>query len=374
MAVYLIEIFLILILSTGFHPEYSNKGKKQFLVFTFLLLTIVSGIRGYTVGADTPVYVKLFQNIDYVAINNPRYEPGFIVYLKALHSLSGNPTFLLFVSSAICIGTYCAFTNAFSKKPTISMLLYITLGAYFSQMNTMRQSLALSFTAIAFIFVLGDAKSEREYRARSIISALFVLLSVLFHTITVIVFVPWLLIVRQGKTNEESKLTMQYAVFQTFIIAIIGYVFYSLVMQIASAILPVYTSYFRGTWSDSNYFASLLKTLIYVAFLVAGAAFINRRRLTYLQRFGVIMLCLSSVFSVLSMRMEIWERIAGIFGIYTYLIWVPELLTEIKRPSNRRIIEAGIFLFSLAYMIIVLVFRPEWSRVVPYVVQMFLNN
>ena len=369
MTIYLVQVFLILLMSAGFHPANNERGKKWFLFLSFVLLTVVSGIRGYTVGADTKVYVRWYENIDYIAITNGRFEAGFTLFMKALHKISSNPSFLLFVSSIICIGTFCVFADRHSKRPTMSVLLYVLLGAYFSQMNTMRQSLALSITMWSFMLILDDRESEQHNIRRIIISALLILLATSFHTIAIVAFIPWVLLIRQGKNEDESKLSISWAVMRTLLLAVIVFVAYSIIMRIAIAILPGYTNYFYGTWSDSNYFASLLKTLISVVFLVVGAIVLRGRKLTNAQRFSIIMLGLNIVFQVLSMRMEIWGRIASLFGIYAYLMWVPEFLDEIQLISNRWITEWAITGFSFAYMLIVLVFRPEWTLVVPYVIK-----
>ena len=369
MTIYLVQLFLILIMSAGFHPATNERGRKRFLFLVFMLLTLVSGIRGYTVGTDTRAYVRWYENIDRIAIMNGRFEAGFTVFLKALHTISSNPSFMLFVSSIICIGTFCVFADKYSKKPTISVLLYVLLGAYFAQMNTMRQSLALSITMWSFMLVLDDREKEQHDLRKTIVSGLLILLAMSFHTIAVVCYVPWVLMLRQGKNEDESKLSIQWAVFRTIILAVIVFLGYSFIMRIAVALLPGYTNYFYGTWSDSNYFGSLLKTLINVVFLIVGAIVLKGRKLTYAQRFSVIMLGLSIMFQVLSMRMEIWGRIASLFGIYAYLMWVPDFLNEIRLTSNRWIVETAVVGFSFIYMLIVLVFRPEWTMVVPYVIK-----
>ena len=356
-------------MSAWVHPAGNEKGKKRFLFLTFAILTLVSGIRGYTVGADTKVYVRWYENIDHIAVNNGRFEAGFTIFMKALHKISSNPSFLLFVSSIICIGTFCIFASKYSKKPTISVLLYVLMGAYFSQMNTMRQSLALSFTMWGFMLILDDKENELHRLRRIILSALLILLATTFHAIVVVAFVPWILMIRKGNNEDESTLSIQWAVIRTILLAAIVFVAYSLFMRITIIIFPGYSNYFYGTWSDSNYFASLLKTLISVVFLIVGAIVLRGRKLTYLQRFSIIMLGLNIVFHVLSMRMEIWGRIANLFEIYAYLIWVPEFLGEIQLKSNRWIIECAITGFSFLYMLVVLVFRPEWTLVVPYVIR-----
>ena len=369
MIIYLVQVFMILIMSAGFHPATNERGRKHFLFLVFMLLTLVSGIRGYTVGADTRAYVRWYENIDRISVMNGRFEAGFTVFLKALHLISSNPSFMLFITSIICIGTFCIFAYKYSKKPTISALLYVLLGSYFSQMNTMRQSLALSITMWSFMLMLNDRDKEKLDVRKTVFSAILVLLAMSFHTIAVVCYVPWVLMLRQGKNEDESKLSIQWAVFRTIILAVIVFIGYSLVMRVAVAILPGYTNYFYGTWSDSNYFASLLSTLINMVFLGVGAYILRGRRLTNVQRFSIIMLGLSIIFQVLSMRMEIWSRMVGLFSVYIYLMWVPEFINEIRLTSNRWIIESGIVGFSFVYMLVVLVFRPEWTLVVPYVIK-----
>ncbi len=367
MTIYLVQLFLILLLSARFHPASSRKGKIRFVCFCFFILTVVSGMRGDSVGADTISYVRLFENIDSIDILNSRFEPGFILFLKILHVFSDNPGFLLFTVSSTCVGTYSYFVNRFSKSPTISILLYVLLGAYFSQMNTMRQALALSITMWGFVLMLNGNVEKRNSIKNKLISALLILLASTIHTVAIVAFIPWLLLIRGSRFEDESRLTMSFAVLRTLMLAVAVFFGYSAIMRLSSTIFPGYSHYFYGKWSDSNYFASLLKTLISIVFLIVGTLIFRNKKLTYIQRFSAIMLCLSIIFQVLSMRMEIWGRIVSIFGIYTYVIWIPELLNEIRLNSNRRIIETGIVLFSFAYMVIVLVFRPEWTRVVPFV-------
>ena len=367
MTIYLLQVFTILLLSAGIHPRTSEKKKKLFLILIFLVLTVVSGIRGYRVGADTPIYVALFNNIDYISASNVRFEPGFIIYAKLLHRLSTNPSILLFTSSAICIGSVCYFIFRYSKSPTISVLLYVLLGSYFSQMNVMRQALAMSISMWGFLLIL-DEKNQYGIRRlwSQIASVTFILLAMSFHTPSVVMMIPWVLLFRQGEVEEESKLTMQYAIARVALLSTIVFLGYSVVMHATTLFFPKYVSYFYSEWSDSNYNAALFNTLIDIVFFSLWTVSLQKKRLTHLQRFSAIMVGFSIIFHVLSMRMEIWGRIAGYFSIYTYLIWTPETLSEFKLRTNRRLIRTAIVTLSLLYMIIVLVFRPEWSMVVPY--------
>ena len=153
-------------------------------------------------------------------------------------------------------------------------------------------------------------------------------------------------------------------------LAIIGFAGYSIIMAIAMRLFPSYAYYFNNSrWSDSNYNAALFNTLISAVFAIAGACVFGNKKLNNTQRFAAIMIGFSIIFNVLSMRMEIWNRLAGMFGIYTNLLWVSEFSSEIQSVKNRWILNSCIILFALAYMLIVLIYRPEWTQVVPYMVR-----
>ena len=216
------------------------------------------------------------------------------------------------------------------------------------------------------MLALDDREDKMHNLRRVVISALLILFAASFHTIAVVAFAPWLLLIQQGQNEEETKLSIQRVVIRTLSLAVIAFVGYSTVMSMAIAIFPSYSGYFDSIWSDSNHFASLFQTLINVVFLIVGAIFLRGRKMTYAQRFSVIMLGLSILFRVVSMRMEIWDRIARFFEIYIYLMWVPEFTDEIQLETNRWIVETAVVGFSFIYMLIVLVYRPEWTRVVPY--------
>ena len=368
MTIYIVQVVLILLMGVLLKPSVDLKGRKWFLLLSFVLLASISGIRGYSVGADTKVYVNLYENIDSIRLMDGRFETGFIIYLNVLHRIMSNPRFLLLVSSMISIGTVTLFTYYYSKEPTISILLYVLLGQYFSQMNTMRQALALSITLLAFMINLSNKEKFRFPVFRYVISGLLLIVAIGFHSSSYVAFIPWLLMINHGEKEELTNLKIRIVIFRTFFIAVVLFVTYSLIMRITMAVLPVYSAYFQSTWSDSNYFASLLKSLISMVFLICGAAILRKRRLTNLQRFSAIMLGLCIAFQVLSMRMEIWGRVVGFFEIYSFLLWIPEFLSELHLINNKRIIEGGIIGFSFLYMIIVLTYRPEWTMVVPYVI------
>lgn len=104
----------------------------------------------------------MFNSTDYIGILNTRIEMGFMTYLKILHGISDDPGIMLFTSSIICVGPACLFTYQFSKNCVMSMMLYILMGSYFGQMNTMRQAIALSISEVAFMLVISNRGVRRK--------------------------------------------------------------------------------------------------------------------------------------------------------------------------------------------------------------------
>ena len=365
MTIYLVQVFTIGFLGLLIHPNKSQRRKREFMFLVFLILTIISGIRAYSVGADTRNYVNMFNSTDYIGILNTRIEMGFMTYLKMLHGISDDPGIMLITSSIICVGAACLFTYQFSKNCVMSMMLYILMGSYFGQMNTMRQAIALSISEVAFMLVISNRGGVR----RKIVSAILLLLATSMHTIAAVAFIPYALVVRSNE-NENTGVTVQKTLLRAFGFAVLGFAGYSIIMAIATRLFPAYAYYFSNSqWSDSNYNAALFNTLISVVFALAGACVFRNKELNNIQRFSAIMIGFSIIFNVLSMRMEIWNRLAGMFGIYTNLLWVSEFSSEIQNVKNRWILNSCIILFALAYMLIVLIFRPEWTQVVPYMVR-----
>ena len=360
MTVYLILIFVLLISGLGLKAGKSYQRRKLFLIFSFICMFIVSAFRAYTVGTDTRAYVAMFQNIDYLNFYALRFENGFLTFLRIIHSISDNPTLFLAISSAICIGTTCVFIHKYSEDPILAVLLYITLKQYFFQMTGIRQALATALVMIAFSIVMNDRTLKRI-----VLAALFIFLAMQFHNMSVVAFIPFILwVIPKSRTSNiiNSRNVLKW----TIILAIVVFIFYPYIMRLVGIISPQYAHYFSGRYGESNYFASLFKMLIQLAFLVVGSIYLRDEELSDTERLSLIMLCISVVVGTLSMRMEIWGRLTGMFSIYTAVLFGPAFSSKIKDGHNRVIVKSLVFLFSFAYMLVTFIFRPEWDGVVPF--------
>ena len=360
MTVYLILIFSILLIGLGIKPWKTPLKRRRFLFISFILLVIISGFRDYSVGVDTLYYVSLFNNIELVDFNTSRYEIGFLFFLRIIHSLTDNASVFLLLSSCICIGITCQFIFKYSDDPLLSILLYILLKPYFFQMTGIRQSIATAFVMLAFMLIM-----ETRTFWKTAVSIIFMVVAVLFHNMAVVAFAPYLLWLL-AKVKAALRITPRSVLKWTIIIAVLVFSAYPYIMRLVSLLFPQYTHYFSGTWADANYSASLFKVLIQLVFLIVGVIYLRKQKVTEIEEFALIMIFIAVVTNTLSMRMEIWGRLSGLFSTYTGILFAPMFTSTISEAKNRLAVKASVVVFSLAYLLITFIFRPEWDGVVPY--------
>ena len=361
MLIYLVLILIILFLGIAINPRRSRQRRKAFLFLSFLDLTVISGLRDYSVGADTEIYVSLFNSIDFYNMSSSRFESGYLYFMKLVHRFSDNPTVFLFLCSIICIGAACHFIYVFSDDPLLSVLLYVVLKPYFFQMTGLRQALAISINMMAFLLIL-DKRTKR----RSVLSLALMFLAPQFHSVAYISFIPYILFFFP-RIRNRLRMTPSSSLKWTILISAVAFLAFPFVLDLILYIAPHYIYYLSGTWGDSNYFASLFNTLIQMAFMVVGVIYLRRFETTDLEKFALIMLSMTIISVTLSMRLEIIGRISTEFSIYTGILFAPMFTSVVEEPKNRLLLKSMVFLSSFAYLLVTFIFRPEWDGVVPYI-------
>jgi capsular polysaccharide biosynthesis protein len=154
MAIYIIVLIFEIIFGLLLSVNKKENSKKIFIIITFVILTIVAGIRTKDVGTDTEQYYRAYKRIGtYTSINsafNERYEKGFVILCYGLNKISSDPQILIFITSAFINFCVLRFIYRNSNNLVYSVYLYITLNFYFSYMNIMRQAVAIGFLLLAF--------------------------------------------------------------------------------------------------------------------------------------------------------------------------------------------------------------------------------
>ncbi len=200
MTVYLINIFLILLWDFLFLA--SNKKKDWFCAICSFQWVLISGLRAWSVGADTlnyslkfswigqtswksifnamyKVYIQGYEPLIDSDINFLYKDPGYHLFQKVCHIFTDNYQVYLLIVAFIIFASMGRFVYKYSEDPCVSFILFSSLFYGFFAVTGIRQSLA---TALV-LFIGFDFVKERKFFK-------FILIALLAYTIhkSVLVF------------------------------------------------------------------------------------------------------------------------------------------------------------------------------------------
>lgn len=194
-------VFIVLFLLSL--PSYKNEKQKSIFicVFSVILLTLVGGLRGLDVGADTPQYVGVYADFatSFFPFPNIRFEKGFTRFRYLCYKISPNPTFLLFSSSFIRNLFTAIFVYRSCKDVSNAILLYCFCG-YLGNLSGRRQGRSV---AILLLFI------PALYAKKYFTYLIGVLLAGLFHKVgflgLLLIFAPR---IRQSKKIDLIRILL----------------------------------------------------------------------------------------------------------------------------------------------------------------------
>ena len=181
---------------------YTREKNRRFIIFAFASVFFLSAMRGENVGWDTSEYINIY-NLTANGIILSRIEPLYILLMKLCLKLSSNSQVLFAISSAIVytgIGFFILNNTPDGESTFWPVFLFIVLGEYFTTMNLLRQSIAMSVGCNVYTIL------EKEKNWKSILlSILLAFISFSFHTtgaLCVLLFLPFML----TYTRDGAKL------------------------------------------------------------------------------------------------------------------------------------------------------------------------
>lgn len=362
MILYIILIVMIL-LGGCLGINDTQRAKKIYLTFIFSILTLVSSLRAYSVGVDTMQYIKaytLIKNIPWSEYGTLWYEWGFFALCKVLNYITSDPQILILVSSIFIMSSVGRFIYKNSSNVVISSFLFLTLNLYFNYMNIMRQAIAISIILIGYEYL----KENKLIKYSAI-----VILASLFHQSALCCLV--LIIFKKIRYNKIIMIGWG-------IISSIAFIFWKVFYEISVTFLSKYEGYSQGIFGVSNYFGAIFEFAVNIFILLFGLLVFkisnkgfNRVKLIgdieYEKKIELLAWIVSSVvfFSIITIRINIFNRITSYFLIFT-IVWLAEAIEIIKFKNEKLLYKYAIIFFTFWYCIIILIFRPEWTGVVPY--------
>ena len=185
MFIYFIAILLVMFMwiqcySTSDLEIFENK-KKKCCYYAASILVLIAALRGSSVGTDTASYIRdfsLVKGFSYSYILE-RYadNPGYYLFCKFIADLGVSVQIWFAIIAGLYIYSINKLIRKCSEDPGFSYLLFITMGFYSFSLAGLKQTLAMTFTQLAYVYLF-----DRKYFRVSI----YMLLAVFCHLSSIV--------------------------------------------------------------------------------------------------------------------------------------------------------------------------------------------
>jgi hypothetical protein len=333
--VFLATVFLGLIVKPYKHHntiQASSRRKRVYLTLSFLIITLVVGLRASSVGIDTPNYIRSF-----VAINQNKQvtisaEVVSDIVRWLCSRVSNKPTFYLLFLSTLTSYLFAKFIYEKSEDVVLSLIVY--LGFFFAQsMNLMDQWLAMGFGINAL------AQFQKGKTRKAILLAVSAALT---HTTAIVMFVFPLFARFRNKKRAMWLFIIGSAIFITF---------NDILLRLIVQALPQYSQYVYGRRYGVGG-VSTAKIIIYIMILLVILFLIylkpsnlNDEEKNEMYEYASF-LSLAIAFSIAGARYTYMNRVAYYFSI-TLIVSLPGIINRISIKK----IASVILMFAMGYML-----------------------
>ncbi len=351
MSIYLMMIFMTVIFSM-LAMQCSTIGKnnpnkrKPGKIFVFIIIIVWCTIYAfrYRVGTDFGTYYRFFNRIvtDNLTLAETIQEQrdalfGYIAYFSA-KVFEGEWLGFAYLCAVLIYTPIMIVIYKKSDDFLSSSLLYIFTMTYFSGFNGVRQAIAIAFLSLAYYCGL----KEKRYW----IYLIFVLLAFGFHS-TVFIIVPFQLLSLKSVTSKSFKISI--------IVLLFSYLFLWNIWSVIIGFLEtIGQSKLASDYAELAENGSSLLRLI-VSTLPPFLGLIYRKKL--IKKYpdidsDIIMITISSIFLLFSLKNWIFARISGYFNV-VLIMFLPKL-NYIFAENSRQIGRLLILGLYFCYMILLL--------------------
>ena len=322
MAAYLINIALILFWRLYFTQKRGPNSRKRFCTVAAVQWILISGLRGWDVGADTRQYYNLFQQVqsdswgivlrdvlEYLFRGLEANDPGYTILTKLFQVFSKSyQMFLLFI--AVFFMTLMAkwiYKN--SASPCTSFLLFSTLFYSFYAITGHRQVIATALVS----FVGYELIKQRKFWKFMVVS----FIAFLIHKSS-LVFLPFYFIAGLPVTTGYMILCAVL----TVVVAVLGKQLYGPI--------ALWIGYSEGQIESTIGGAELYATLLVILCILVWFLYprIRKHRSDAPLLFHINVMTLIS--GLLVIQNQSFMRIQQYFSLFL-MITVPEVINTVKR-------------------------------------------
>lgn len=352
MTTYLIMLLLCGLVGALFHVLYqksiiSGVTSKKFGVASFaLILSIVEGLRGVTVGTDTVAYVEMFLHADEITV-----EAGFKFFCQAIRYFTSSPTVFLFIAALLINGLVAIACFRLSEHPLISMFLWVFLYYYFISYNALRQYIAIAIMMNGFYYA---------NRRKWIMYAICLAAAMSFHQSAMIGIVFFIIAIVDTPRNRHGFVVAGVVIlFATIPLA------WSLLEELVIKYFPKYGRYIAEETIYVTKGGGIRQSIINIA--VCGSfMFLVGMRNESRYKYDAI-LVVAVMFSILQMWVRIFDRFLWYFEVFS-IIAIPEVTKDdnIKVDYNSKNMYIAVVLGAACLYMLYYLYSGV-HRVTPYV-------
>ena len=311
--------------------------KRCGLNMLFLLLALVMGLRGISVGVDTENYGNIFNSIAKVPLDDifsgffyDSLEVGFVLYAKLISMIWNDYQFFLLVSAFLFCYLFKRFIEHSTNNYFIASVIFISVGIYLSAFNIYRQMLAVALLSNAWICF-----RDKHYTAVILIT----LLALTFHVsafLFIIVYVIYAL------RNEKRIMKL----IPLMLILLYG------VFDLLLGKITLYLSHYNN-YLDNHKTLQEANTVMILWFIVVSLSlfFIYRPKSDSFARFVGSMTLMYIFMNIIGLQFNYFERLGLYFSPFLIIIFC-NLSDIIKNRYIKDILFIGLVTCFLTYFIL----------------------
>ena len=322
MAVYLINIALILFWRLYYTHNRGENPRKRFCTIAAVQWILISGLRGWDIGADTQQYYNLFERVkgtswsvllrslfDRILGLDKEFDVGYYVLTKLFQVFSGNYQLFLITIAAFFMTLMAIWIYRNSSSPCTSYIIFSTLFYAFYAITGHRQVIATALMS----FLGYELMRERKFWKFMVVS----FVAFLIHKSSV-VFVPLYFLFR-------IPVTMGYMILCAVVIVVVVALGKGLYASIALGMGfdEAMVEYAEG---GAGLYATLLVLLCIVVWVLYPRIKNHRKDADLL--FHINSLTLMT--GLMVYQNQSFMRIQQYFSLFL-MITIPEVINTIKR-------------------------------------------
>ena len=327
MYIYIITLlmcYLFVLLNDAKENSESAKFPKKFfyIIITALMLIIV-GFRSDTVGIDTYAYKGEFlrigrKNFDYLLNDKILNEVGY-AFSNILFGKLGLPweIYKLLMGAIFLIPAFILIYKK-TDNPFYALIFFITMGWWTYPMSTIRQSVAIGLTILAFLF-------EEKNKKLPFISC--ILLAISFHNSAFIVLIYY--VITKIPLNKKN----------VGIWAVLGLIITLLGITPLRNFVQEIMLYFGKDYSSIENTGGNLMEVFFILTLILGSTFIGKEKDEIYVKYYKAVYLSAVILPIVKINPTLF-RIYQYFSIYL-VVFIPMMLSRIKDKKIRLIGHLG---------------------------------